>query len=156
MKRMKRIKRSAPVLGAGALALVLVLPACSAPTPVPPLPDDPARWVAEADAPVWTGDLPGGLSARFEARRATVRWRDGAPHGRFEGVDLHLWTAGGEPVGRLWAKSGTGTWPDGPLELSLVGWDLLSPVDRGSLDVVTWAPGGRWSCGGCALEGLLP
>lgn len=120
------------------------------------MPDDPAGWIAEADEAVWSGELPGPMRARFEARRAVVEWKDGAPDGRFEGIDLHLWTASGEPVGHIWAKSGTGTWPDGPLAMSLVGWELQRPPARGSLDEITWAPGGRWSCGGCPLEGLLP
>jgi len=123
---------------------------------LPPLPDTPEGWEVVADEPRWRGTLPTGMQAKFVARRAVVEWKDRAPHGRFDGIDVHFYAADGQTtVGRVWASKGSGTWPDGPLTLSMVGWALEQPKETGSLDQVTYTGEGTWSCGGCALEALL-
>lgn len=133
---------------------VLALPAC-APEPVPPLPRHAENWIVEAEGPTWSGPLPNRMTGDFAAERATVQWRDGAPHGRFEGVEVELGGASGDLLGTLHAASGEGTWPAGPLELRQVRWTLTEPAGEGELDTLTWRDDGRWSCGGCPLEELL-
>ena len=133
---------------------LLLLPGCPG-EPVPPLPRDPDHWVLDAEGPTWTGPLPNQLEGRFAAERATVRWRDDAPHGRFEQVELDLHGSSGAWLGGLTAVSGEGSWPQGPLELSDVRWSLAEPASEGTLKTLVWRSDGRWSCGGCALEELL-
>ena len=123
--------------------------------PVPPLPREPEHWVIDAERPSWSGDLPNRMTGRFFADRATARWRDGAPHGRFDGVEVELSGASGARLGSLSAATGEGTWPEGPLELRDVYWSLSEPPREGWLDTLTWRDDGRWSCGGCPLEELL-
>lgn len=133
---------------------LLLLPACPG-EPVPPLPRDPEHWVVDAEGPSWSGPLPGELTGRFIAERATVRWRDGAPHGRFEEVEVDLSGRSGAWLGSLVAATGEGSWPEGPLELRDVRWSLAEPAREGELETLTWRADGRWSCGGCPLEELL-
>jgi hypothetical protein len=137
-----------------AVALMVGTAACAA-DEVPPVPDTPEGWEIIADQPSWEGFLKDGTRTKFVARRAIVEWKDRAPHGRFEGIDVHFYTADGQTtLGRLWASKAVGTWPDGPMTLTMVGWAIETPKDTGSLDQITYADG-SWSCGGCALETFL-
>ena len=132
----------------------LLLQACPGER-VPPLPRDAEHWVVHADGPSWSGPLPNQLEGRFVAERATVQWREGAPHGRFEEVELDLHGGSGAWLGSLTAASGEGSWPEGPLALVDVQWSLAEPPADGALETLTWRSDGRWSCDGCPLERLL-
>ena len=134
------------------VALMVTASACG--EDVPEVPATPDGWEVVAEVPRWKGALADGTRATFEARSAVVEWKDDAPHGRFQGIDVKFETSDGTKLGRIWASKANGTWPEGPIELSMVGWALETPKDTGSLDVVTYGPGG-WSCGGCALEAFL-
>ena len=139
------------------LVAVPLLSACRPERAVPPLPTDPSQWEAEADGVRWTGPLGAAVSARLDARTARVHWHDGAPEGRFDGVDLRLWDATGTALlAHVWAKSADGRWPEGPMTLRLVGWDVGEGKARGSLDALGWDGGHGFTCGGCALEAVLP
>jgi hypothetical protein len=137
------------------LLLLGLITACVDHPAVPPLPTEPSHWVARAEGSTWSGPVPGRMEARFEAVEAELVWRDGAPHGTFHDVRLQLWTEAGASLGRVAADRGEGSWPEGPLELTGVRWELESPAATGSLPTLTWEPGGRWSCDGCDLERLV-
>ena len=128
---------------------------CESVGAVPPLPLAPEAWEAEASGLAWTGPLPGGLEARFEATEARVRWQDDAPDGHFEQVRITLWDEQGSPLGSVQSHTGEGSWPAGPLRLDEVSWSVLSLGQSGTLPTLVWEPGTRFGCGGCALESLL-
>ncbi len=133
---------------------LLLLPGCPG-EQVPPLPRDPEHWVARAEGASWSGPLPNRMVGTFSAERAEVRWRAGAPHGRFEAVAVELSGSSGAWLGGFEAERGEGTWPEGPLELTDVRWRLAEPESEGRLETLTWRDDGRWTCGGCPLEELL-
>ena len=103
--------------------------------------------------------------ARFFAETATVRWVDGSPQGRFDGVEITAPRADGEPSSvRIDAVSAEGAWPGGPIELRGVRWEavgtpggtigrLSRTVPLDGADASELASG--WDCGGCGLEDLL-
>jgi hypothetical protein len=132
---------------AAALVALAFGPGCA--PELPPLPLDAAGWRGAATAIVWEGDVA-GQPMRFDARRANLAWHDGHPTGRFEGVDLRV----PGTAAHAWAKVGDGSWPNGPMTFEVVGWDVAG--ERGSASQIAWTREGRWSCGGCALERVLP
>lgn len=135
-----------------ALAL-LALPACAPPS-VPPLPTNPEAWVAEASGLSWQGDVDEGWAATLSATRAEGRWADGRVEGRFDTLIVGLLSEGADvPIAVVTARTAEGAWPEGPLVLQDASWDIDGRAE-GSAPTVTWLGGGRWSCGGCALEAL--
>ena len=142
-------------LAAVALLVGTPLAACTTPAPIPPLPIDPEGWVAEAAGAEWTGSLAIAPRAVLQARTARFSVDGGGANGFFEGLDLHLYgETGMEPWGHVWSKEARGSWPDGPLHLTLVGWEVQAGDEllRGSKKTVEWDEGFR--CGGCPLEGV--
>lgn len=135
----------------GLVLAVGLVTGCRAPL-VPPLPTDADAWVVDVEAIRWAGTLD-GADVLFEAKTAAVRWRDGAPDGRFDGVAVS-WTRDDPdwPQARVDAESAVGRWPDGPLVLHEVSWQAVGHA-AGTTDRLDWIDG-RWTCGGCALEEL--
>jgi hypothetical protein len=140
------------------VALTVGLTACG---PLPePLPRTVDAWDADVVDLAWDGELSDGAvvgPARFFAQTATVRWVDGAPEGTFVRVEITAPRADGEPSDvRIEAASGSGRWPQGPLELQDVSWEAAGAVG-GRIERLRRRAGSEtpWDCGGCELEVLL-
>lgn len=146
------------LLGSWALALSMLsaLPGCASPA-YPPLPLDPGAWTGDATDVRWDGEPVDGVRGSLRARSARLRWVDGGPAGRFVDVEL-TWVAQDGPEGvpraaQVSAASAVGSWPDGPLALSDVGW-IVDGLADGEVDAARWDGAAGFGCGGCALEAL--
>jgi hypothetical protein len=132
---------------------MLSLGGCADSHLMPPLPIDPAAWVASAEDLVWTGELSGAMRARFAAVRAEGHWRDGKPTGRFDDVRIDVWASDtGLKLLEVDARSGRGSWPGGPALFEDVRWTLPIAGEEGQLDSLAWREDQGWSCAGCPLE----
>ena len=145
------------------LGVTLASAACQPLQDLPPLPLDPATWVAEAEGLRWSGSLRGDVDAAMQAQRLVGRWRDDGVNGRFESVQITLLQRGDHSeLGEIHAARASGRWPEGPITLSDVRWRLsetLLPqigldLRAGHEPQLGWTDRGKLSCGGCALEGV--